>query len=110
MKQSNAHIAYKAFIIVLIIALLVPSFVKFAHIFENHKHEVCENPQKSHYHEFDVDCEFYKFKLNPQTTTIFDDFVTLDIEENYKLITSLYHFINDYQRLSFSLRGPPCLV
>ena len=110
MNQTQTHIVYKSFIIVLVVALLVPSIVKFAHIFENHKHEVCETPQKSHFHEFDVDCEFYKFKLNPQVNTTFDDFVALNIDDNFKLITSQYHFISDYQRLSFSLRGPPSLV
>ncbi len=110
MTQTQTHITYKGLIIVLVIALVVPSFVKLAHIFENHKHEVCEAPQKSHFHEFDVDCEFYKFKLNPQTTTIFNDFVALSLEENFKLISSQYQFISDYQRLSFSLRGPPSLV
>ena len=110
MKQTKTHIGYKSFIIVLVIALLVPSFVKFSHIFEDHKHEVCKTPQKSHYHEFDVDCEFYKFKLNPQVTTTFDNFVVLKLEENFKSIASQYHFISDYQHLSFSLRGPPSLV
>lgn len=110
MKQTQTHIIYKSFVIVLVITLLVPSFIKFAHVFENHKHEVCENPQKSHYHEFDVDCEFYKFKLNPQVVSTFTDFIVLDIQENFNLITSQYHFISDYQGLSYSLRGPPSLV
>ena len=64
MQKLKAHIGYKISLIVLIIALLVPSFVKLAHAFEKHKHEVCTTPQKSHYHELDLDCEFYKFKLS----------------------------------------------
>ena len=91
-------------------ALLLPSFVKLTHVFENHKHLVCKKSQKSHFHGFDIDCEFYKFKLNPQTTLIADNFIIANLQDNFKSITSQYHFISDYQRLSFSLRGPPCLI
>lgn len=110
MNPARTHIVFKSCIALLVIALLLPSFVKFVHVFENHKHLVCENPQKSHFHEFDIDCEFYKFKLNPQVTAITNDFFIANLQENFKSITTQYHFISDYQRLSFLLRGPPSLV
>ena len=110
MKETKAHIIYKSAVIALVVTLLLPSLVKFTHIFEDHKHEVCETPQKSHFHEFDIDCEFYKFKLNPQIYVITDVQYFTDTQANFKLIISQYQFISDYQRLSFSLRGPPSLV
>ncbi|AUC83645.1 hypothetical protein CW733_03880 [Lacinutrix sp. Bg11-31] len=94
----------------LLFAVVLPSVVKFAHIFENHKHEVCTNPSDSHFHEVEVDCEFYKFKLN--TVFAFEAIPSevIIVENNHKITKSQYHFISDFQRLPFSLRGPPQLI
>lgn len=110
MDFFRTHIISKISIVVLTIALLTPSLVKFSHIFENHVHKVCENPQKSHFHEFDLDCEFYKFKLNTQFGFSANEFQFLNIIENHQPIISQYQFLSDYQRLHFSLRGPPQLI
>lgn len=111
MQKLKTHIGYKISLIVLIIALLVPSFVKLAHAFENHKHEVCKTPQKSHYHELDLDCEFYKF--NKSNITFITPNYGLDIIENSSLnglIYGLYNFKYYHQHLSFSLRAPPSFL
>ena len=107
MSKYKESIIFKSLIITLVITLLVPSFVKLAHAFENHKHEICITPQKSHFHEYDIDCEFYKFKTNPQIAITFDYKESLDVKKIATPIISQYQFISDYQRLSFSLRGPP---
>lgn len=92
------------------IALLTPSFVKLNHVFENHKHEVCLDYTKTHMHEFDVDCEFYKFKLNKQFYVGFQNFELIPDDDNFQLIISQYQSVSKYQRLQFALRGPPSLV
>ena len=107
MSKYKHSMLFKGLIITLVMALIVPSFVKFAHAFENHKHEICTKPQKTHFHEFDLDCEFYKFKISPQIAITFNYNQNLDILEVTKTIISQYQFVSDYQRLSFSLRGPP---
>jgi hypothetical protein len=107
MSRHKESLVFKSIIITLVITLLVPSFVKLAHAFENHEHEICVTPQKEHFHEYDLDCEFYKFKTNPQVAISFDYTESIDIETNTAPIVSQYQFISDYQRLSFSLRGPP---
>jgi len=96
--------------LLLVIAVIIPAVVKFAHIFEDHEHTVCTDKTSTHIHGVDLDCEFYKFKLN---TSIAIDFNKKDfpsIENNHKIITSQYQFTSDFQRLPFSLRGPPRLV
>lgn len=110
MSQIKEHIIFKAITLTLVFVLIVPSFVKLAHAFENHKHEVCEVPQKLHFHDFELDCEFYKFKLNTQF--YFTDALSVSEyqEQPVQHIFSQYHFLSDYQKLPFSLRGPPCLV
>ena len=99
MLQVKKHIASKFLVVLLTIILVAPVFVKSYHIFEDHKHEVCKTPNKTHFHEYEIDCEFYNFKLNTQ----FNLSITSDI-------TSQYYFISDYQQLQFSLRGPPLSV
>ena len=88
----------------------MPSFVKLAHAFENHKHEVCETPQKSHYHELDLDCEFYKFKLSNAFNFQPEDF-SFSIINQISQVDNLYKsFYNNLQAKHTSLRGPPQLI
>jgi len=96
--------------LVLVLCLLFPSFVKFSHIFEHHQHEVCLGEHTTHLHKVDTDCDFYKFKLNNAFTftTAHFEFAEQTIEA--KKIESQYNFISAFQRLHFSLRGPPQLV
>ncbi|PIB32607.1 hypothetical protein BFP78_09030 [Gaetbulibacter sp. 5U11] len=95
---------------VLLLAVMLPSAVKFTHVFENHKHEVCLDNITSHMHKTDVECEFYKFKLNTQFYPFFE-ITLIDIEDNFlKITNTLYNFNYNHQQLSFSLRGPPFLV
>lgn len=110
MTKLKAHIGFKISLLILITALLVPSFVKLAHAFETHKHEICKTPQKNHYHELNLDCEFYKFKLN--TTFNFQpteyNFTVLNqsVEED-NFYKSFFHNLHIAQT---SLRGPPQLI
>lgn len=103
MNNCKEHIIFKSVIITLVMALLVPSFVKLAHAFEKHEHEICVKPQKTHFHKFDLDCEFYKFKTSPQIAIAISNSDDLNINNSFSPILSQYHFINDYQRLSLTL-------
>lgn len=87
--------------------LLVPSVVKFAHIFENHKHEVCVDNSTTHLHSVDLDCEFYKFKTSNQLCHVFNNIDVFHTINNHDTPSSQYQFISQFQRLQFSLRGPP---
>jgi len=110
MNTPKAHIMYKAIILLLICSFIAPSIVKFTHVFENHKHEVCSTPQKSHFHAFDLDCEFYKFNFNPQISFANNSTDVIDPKISSNIIASQYQSISKFQRFSFSLRGPPALV
>ena len=110
MTKIKAHIGFKISLVVLLIALLVPSFVKLAHAFEMHKHEVCKAPQKSHYHELDLDCEFYKFKLSNALSFQPDEFSLLAINQIFEVDNFYKSFYNNSQINKPSLRGPPQLI
>ncbi|MDX1270925.1 hypothetical protein [Bizionia paragorgiae] len=110
MQQVKQHISIKLLALALVFAVAIPTVVKFVHIFEDHKHEVCTGEKETHIHEIDIDCEFYKFKLNQVFSVEFENLVYLPKVENFKVSSIQYFFISDYQRLPFSLRGPPQLV
>jgi cell division protein FtsL len=110
MTKLKAHIGFKISLVILIIALLVPSFVKLAHAFETHKHEICKTPQKSHYHELNLDCDFYKFKLS---NAYYSQHYSLELiaKSPFNLVSKRYNSAySNLQLQQTSLRGPPQLI
>jgi len=110
MTKLKEHIGYKISLIVLIIALLVPSFVKLAHTFEVHKHEICKTPQKSHYHELDLECEFYKFKLSTAFNFLPENYRFLTVHQTTQITNFYKSLYSNLQREQITLRGPPQLI
>lgn len=87
--------------------MLLPSAIKVGHVFENHKHEVCIDNSTTHLHTLDLDCEFYKFKIGNQTYPILENHEFYILEPTQQLTVNSYNFLSQFQRLHFSLRGPP---
>lgn len=87
--------------------LLTPIAVKFSHVFSDHEHEVCIGQNKSHFHEIDMDCEFFKFNINHQATFTTFEFVPFEAYIDQGQLASQYVFLSSYQKLHFALRGPP---
>ncbi len=110
MKIDTTHNIFKIIAIILVFAIVTPALVKFSHGFQNHEHEVCYGEFSSHLHKVDIDCDFYKFKLNNQYVHIIKPIQVIKIEHITPNITSQYDFISDYQKLQVSLRGPPISV
>ncbi len=111
MTNSITHkITFKVATLILAIALFVPTAVKFSHIFSHHYHEVCDGENQTHLHKSDIDCNFYKFKLNTNFYSL-SEYLEISIKVSYfKIDGTLYFFLNNHRQLSFSLRGPPVLV
>lgn len=109
MNFLRQHIVFKSLTLILVLTFLLPSAVKFMHIFETHQHEICLGEADTHIHTLDVDCQFYKFKLNIPFT-LPENIATLVLyPEINDFITSEYSFLSQYQTLHFSLRGPPSI-
>lgn len=107
MMQLRQHIAFKISIYVLVAALFLPTAAKFAHLFNHHKHEVCNGEPAAHLHTLDLECDFYKFKVHtpftvPQLTYSFEV-----VEANHKIPLLHYTSLKDYKPLYISLRAPP---
>lgn len=92
-------------------ALLTPSFVKLAHDFDDHKHDVCKTPQStSHYHELNWECEFYKFKLSDQYSFSLLNFDLVPYAFDFEYLHPKYQLESNSKYFQKTLRGPPCLV
>ncbi|WP_282136084.1 hypothetical protein [Seonamhaeicola maritimus] len=109
MSKLKEHIAFKGIMLLLVAALFAPTAIKFAHVFAHHQHKVCVGEKSTHFHQIDLDCKFQKFNLHQNatfTTFSFDAFTEKEIQPK---IESQYKFLSKYQRLHFSLRGPPAI-
>lgn len=103
---------FKVLAVTLTLAVLLPSAVKLSHVFNHHEHEVCSNDDvntNTHFHELDLDCEFYKFKLN--TNYYFNVEITeISSQANfYKLNSDFYLYLRAHEQDTSYLRGPPTL-
>ncbi|MFC4721957.1 hypothetical protein ACFO5O_06475 [Geojedonia litorea] len=107
MQSIRQQLVFKLSALLLVLALTAPTVVKFGHIFEHHKHEVCHGELQSHIHTFDIDCNFYKFKLKNTFTFVNVNFEIPEFPVVNQIIYSQYSFLSQFQRLHFSLRGPP---
>ena len=109
MQFFKTHIIKYIFGFLLSLSILAPSLTKFAHTFSHseHHHEVCNGEASTHLHTLDLDCEFYKFKLNAEyeLTT----FESLNYNPIYFSETpdSYISFLNNNIQLHCFLRGPP---
>ena len=110
MSVKPRHNIFKITALLLVITLVIPSIVKLSHAFAQHKHEVCFGEAEAHFHNLNLDCEFYKFKLNNnyyQAIEVATVTPTINIQKNN---TSYYFFLITHQQDSYYLRGPPSLV
>ncbi len=113
MRFIREHITFRILSLLLALSVSYPYVHRFDHLFTNHKDDICLGVDKnsSHLHEVNMNCDFYKFKVYiPHITPpVFNVKLFSPFEEQLE-ITSQYYFLNSYQQLHFSLRGPPALV
>jgi len=110
MTERKLYSRVNIFIAIIALALLLPSVIKFSHIFEQHEHVVCLGENQSHLHEIDLDCEFFKFKLNNNFLLDIDVIELTSVVVPQNLSQQYYTFIKGHQQSTAYLRGPPSLV
>jgi len=109
MNALKSHIISKITVRIIAILLLLPSAVKFTHAFNHYKHEVCLGEKSTHLHKVDLNCKFYDFKLTNNYVLSDSNFNVFIPKTVCLKSTAEYVFLNTYQQLHFSLRGPPVL-
>lgn len=107
MHNFREQKGFKIITLILVMTLMVPSAVKFSHLWTHLHHEVCNGEPQTHLHTADLDCSFYNFQLSTPFTipTIEYDFV--QYKDNHSIFDSYYSYLSESQQLHFSLRGPP---
>lgn len=89
--------------------LLLPDGIRIAHVLADHEHFVCENYSENHFHKVDLDCELCDFqKASFPLVKLFEGEPYIAQKEHSK-VKSTYYFLEQYQALSFALRGPPTI-
>ncbi|WP_282042724.1 hypothetical protein [Winogradskyella flava] len=104
--------SFKVLAIVLTLSVMLPTAVKASHLFTHHTHEVCENDNDAttHFHESDLDCDFYKFKLTQNNFFVIEDYDLSPEFISTSKLSSYYISFNTHQYSTRFLRGPPQFV
>ncbi|MEP5254077.1 MAG: hypothetical protein ABJQ39_03380 [Winogradskyella arenosi] len=102
----------KPLAVVLVLAVLFPSAIKLTHVFSHRSHKVCkvDGNKKTHFHESDLNCDFYKFQLNNTQFFVSSNYDLLEEAITEKTYFSHYISFEDYQHLSRFDRGPPVVI
>lgn len=108
MTNHKQHITVRLAVLLLAFTLVLPSLVKLSHAIQhNHDHDVCIEKDQVHFHKLEYDCEFYKFKVQTQSTFNALDYELYSHEDNHHFSLSVYTFLSDYNCPLIALRGPP---
>ena len=100
---------FRVLAVTLVLAVLLPSAVKFNHVFTHHTHEVCDNDKSldTHFHESNIDCDFYKFKLTNNLFLVFNNYEIAPKQTATTQLSSYYISLKNYQHSTRLVRGPP---
>ena len=95
--------------------MLFPNIFSIIHNIEHkheykYEHDLCDNPNETHLHKIENDCDFCKSNINHNYNIIKTNLGLVRAIISKTLIHTSYSFQYNYQQLSFSLRGPPVLV
>lgn len=106
-KDFLKQVCHSFLALFLAVAILAPTIVKLSHALYEHQEQVCEVIGSVHVHEVEIDCDFQKFQLSPQLYSVFAE--TIKVYPNFikENDFNYYSFLSKYQKLHFTLRGPP---
>ena len=91
----------------LIAAIEAPSVIKLWHSLYIHTEITCDQEGKTHFHSAEIDCAFHKFNFTlhcflPQNH--FEANLVGSVREDH---FSYYSSVSLFQKLQYTLRGPP---
>ncbi|NRD23484.1 hypothetical protein HNV10_09555 [Winogradskyella litoriviva] len=109
--KTAIALTFKVLAITLVLAVLLPTAVKFNHVFSHHTHKVCKNDNSTdtHFHVSDFDCDFYKFKLSNNLFLVINSYEITTKKLASFQPSSYYISSNNYQQQTRFVRGPPTL-
>ncbi len=92
---------------ILIVSLLLPISIGFAHALHKHEHKVCTAKSEHHFHTKNINCSYFHYIIPIQTAPTaftFEVYEATTIFENL-VVNENFHFANSIN--TFSVRGPP---
>lgn len=107
MEITFRKFLFSCIAILVLAAMAIPDFAKISHAINEHKEITCLENRKVHFHEVEFNCDFHKYHItsyfSPQIVnfTFTPPFFKSTQNQNY------YFLLSEYQKLHFSLRGPP---
>lgn len=93
--------------LLLVVFISLPAIIKIKHALTEHQSFVCKEKGKSHIHEVELDCRFDDFSITTQIFPGNQEVCIPTLNQKTEKIENLYDFLNKYQKLHFSRRGPP---
>ena len=93
----------------LLVIFFLPIITLFIHSFSNHKHEICNSKETTHFHHKDIECTLHLIKLANSNLTDYE-YQFLSKENFTTSIDIKNNFLPSHKQLSFSLRAPPLYV
>ncbi|WP_010232140.1 hypothetical protein [Gillisia marina] len=90
--------------------MLLPSILSYNHVFAHEFNFACDEHSTTHLHQSILDCELCDFHPSPVLEFQLYNFDLTEISSPNKKFFNSYEFLSDFQKLSFSLRGPPASI
>jgi hypothetical protein len=94
----------------MVVFFALPASSKIKHAVFEHHNFVCKEKGKLHVHEVELECEFDKFNISQFIFLEYLGFNDTGWTIKTGKIFNFYQFLSKYQKLHFSLRGPPSVV
>ena len=87
--------------------MLFPSILNFNHVFAHDFSFACDDHSTTHLHQSTLDCKLCDFHPTPVIEFQLCNFDLTEVLLLNKKFFNSYEFLSDFQKLSFTLRGPP---
>tara|TARA_R110002051_G_scaffold79221_2_gene142977 strand:- start:853 stop:1149 length:297 start_codon:yes stop_codon:yes gene_type:complete len=96
--------------ILLVASFLAPTAIKLWHSTFEHKELKCVNESSVHFHSIEINCDFQKFNIAYPFLLPNNEFA--EKTTNFFRIDNFdyYTYLSTFQKLHFSLRGPPAIT
>lgn len=88
----------------------MPFALQTLHALEGHKHLRCTAENEKHYHQKEIDCQFFHLKITYNTFDFSSDLSIYQPESNFKVLSDYYKAYFYLFPSSKSSRAPPVFI
>lgn len=107
MKIIFKNIFFSFIAMLLLSTMAIPDIAKITHAIFEHKEITCLEKNAVHFHEAEFNCEFQKYQLSTYFSPEIYNCMAFVADFKIEQSQNYYFLLSEYQKLHFSLRGPP---